>query len=199
MTFFDGQCRSIVVVRHGETDWNSARKIQGRTEVPLNETGAAQASQAASLLREAGAWTRVITSPLGRAQQTARIIADELDLDAPTVDLGVIERDFGSAEGVSVSDAQAQWPGLEIPDAEPLDELSNRGAAALMRILHSEPGSIVVAHGALMRSALSALAGDEMPRIANGELWLVEQTDADADADRVTVRCIATPALAALR
>lgn len=215
MSFFEQPRRSIVIVRHGETEWNAARRIQGRTEVPLNEVGEAQAAEAAALLREAGQWSRVITSPLGRAQQTASIIADELELAPPVIDRGVIERDFGQAEGVCVADAQATWPGLNVPDAEPLEELSQRGAAALSRILHEQPGSVVIAHGALMRSALGELAGTEIPRIANGELWLIEapvvsQSDHAVQSDhagqangqssaRPIVRRIATPSLAEVR
>lgn len=167
--------RSITVLRHGETDWNAARLIQGRTEVPLNERGRIQASESAALLSETGSWRRIVASPLGRARETAEIIAEALGLDAPALVPDIIERDFGPAEGMLVPEAEARWPGLEVPGAEALDELGRRGAAALTRLLHDEPGTIVVAHGALMRAALGELAGIDMPRVRNGELWLVEE------------------------
>lgn len=164
---------SIVVVRHGETDWNIGRRIQGRTEIPLNDTGRAQAAAAASILRESGMWTRVIASPLGRAAETARIIAERLGLPAPSLDHGILERDFGPAEGLLVADAAARWPGLEVPGAETLAELAERGARAFSRHLHESPGAVVVAHGALIRATLSRFSGQEAPRILNGEAWVL--------------------------
>jgi len=197
MTTSASRSSSIVVVRHGETDWNAARKIQGRTEVPLNDRGRIQAAEAAALLHETGEWERVITSPLGRAFETGRIIAEALRLPDPTVDPEILERDFGPAEGVAVPDAQERWPGLEVPGSESLDALARRGAEAFSRILHEQPGSIVVAHGALMRSALGALAGHEMPRVVNGELWLVEHVGAGYEtAGSIRVRRAGAPSSA---
>ncbi|WP_449281414.1 histidine phosphatase family protein [Leucobacter sp.] len=164
---------SIVVVRHGETDWNIGRRIQGRTEIPLNETGRSQARAAAAILRRSGAWTRVVSSPLGRAAETASIIAEVLGLPAPGLDHGILERDFGPAEGLLVAEAAARWPGLEVPGAESLTDLAERGARALSRHLHEAPGTVVVAHGALIRSTLSVLSGQEAPRILNGEAWVL--------------------------
>ncbi|WP_075200823.1 histidine phosphatase family protein [Leucobacter celer] len=197
---------SIVVVRHGETDWNIGRRIQGRTEIPLNDTGRAQAAAAAVILRDSGTWTRVITSPLGRAAETARIIADALGLEAPGTDHGILERDFGPAEGLLVDDAAARWPGLEVPGAEPLPELAERGARAFVRHMNRAPGSIVVAHGALIRAALSTLSGTEAPRILNGEAWALSPridlapspatlNEPQAEMPRVLVRRLGTPAM----
>lgn len=168
---------AIAIVRHGETDWNSARRIQGRTEVPLNGTGIAQARESAELLRGAGPWRRVVSSPLGRAMQTASIIAEALGLPDPEHDEAVLERDFGPAEGLLVAEAEARWVGLEVPGAETLDALARRGAAAFARMLQESPGTIVVAHGALIRSALGHLGGAAAPRILNGEAWALEQAD----------------------
>lgn len=164
---------SIVVVRHGETDWNIGRRIQGQTDIPLNERGRAQAGEIAELLADWGPWSRVLASPLDRARTTGSIIADRLGLPHPEVVADLIERDFGSAEGVLVDDASARWPGLEVDDAEGLDALARRGADAFARTLQEAPGSIVVAHGALIRSALTRLGGAPAPRILNGEAWLL--------------------------
>ena len=192
---------SIVIVRHGETDWNIGRRIQGRTDIALNERGRAQAGEIAELLHGEGPWRRVITSPLGRAAETARIIADRLALPPAEVVADVIERDFGSAEGMLVADANAQWPGLDVPDAEALPALAERGSAAFSRILRDAPGSIVVAHGALIRSALTALGGVPAPRILNGEAWLIEPdaeagegADAGGGVGRFAIRRLGTPA-----
>lgn len=184
---------TIVVVRHGETDWNFAGRIQGRTEVPLNSTGRAQALESAHLLRDAGPWINVISSPLGRAIETAQIIADALGLQPPSLDESLLERDFGPSEGVIVEEAKKRWSGLHVPGAETLDGLATRGSRAFTRLLLERPGSIVVAHGALIRSALTEMSGIETPRILNGEAW--EITPAIDGAGRPSVASIGAPSL----
>ncbi|MGO3734906.1 MAG: histidine phosphatase family protein [Canibacter sp.] len=175
----------IAIVRHGETDWNSERRIQGQTEVPLNREGRRQAADAAVTLSEATAhftagssWRTLTASPLGRAQQTAAIIAENLERDALSnnsiaTDAAIIERDFGSAEGLPVTEAFETWPGLEVPDAEPLDDLANRAAAALRQYVVEAPGSILVSHGAWIRAGLARITGDDVPRVLNGEVWIL--------------------------
>lgn len=88
------------LVRHGQTDWNRAGKIQGTTDIPLNETGRQQAEQLAAVLKERSGYpagTRidaVYTSPLARAFQTAEILAKEGKLPLRRL-TGLRERDFG--------------------------------------------------------------------------------------------------------
>lgn len=170
----------IVVVRHGETDWNAERRIQGRTEVPLNAVGRDQAVQTAEALRVAGNWQRVITSSLGRAHETGAIIAQALGIALHHVDDSILERDFGPAEGLPVEDVRLRWPNFEVPDSESLDALERRGASAFERLLIEQPGSIVVSHGALMRSGLARLTGQAIPRILNGEPWVIARSTSGA-------------------
>ena len=73
-----------------------------------------------------------------------------------------------------------RWPNFEVPDSESLDALERRGASAFERLLIEQPGSIVVSHGALMRSGLSRLTGEALPRILNGEPWIVSFTESGA-------------------
>lgn len=172
----------IAIVRHGETDWNRARRIQGRTEVPLNAIGRLQAAATGRLLASAelrerwGAWTGLRSSPLGRAIETARIIGPQLGMaDEPHIDDRLWERDFGPAEGLPVEEVHARWPGLSIPGSESLEALARRTADAFDRLLAEAPGSIVVAHGAMIRAGLSHLTGTEIPRVLNGEVWLLQR------------------------
>lgn len=180
----------IAVVRHGETDWNLAGRIQGHTEVPLNDTGRGQAAATATALARAsayfGQWRGVRSSPLGRAWETAEILAGGLALPAPLRDESLWERSFGSAEGLDVQTAHARWPGLEIPDAEPLAALAERSSRALARVLREAPGTVVVAHGAMIRTGLAHLTGAEIPRIANGEVWLVRASAGGHVTERLT-------------
>ena len=103
------------LVRHGQTDWNRAGKIQGTTDIPLNETGRQQAEQLAAVLKERSGYpagTRidaVYTSPLARAFQTAEILAKEGKLPLRRL-TGLRERDFGCWEGKSWQQVEAEYP-----------------------------------------------------------------------------------------
>ena len=81
----------LYLVRHGETDWNRQHRIQGLTDIPLNETGRAQARATGRLLSRRS-FDGIYASPLDRAMETARIIADELGLPAPEPVEGLVER-----------------------------------------------------------------------------------------------------------
>jgi broad specificity phosphatase PhoE len=104
MNFFDKSKAVICFLRHGQTDWNLKKLIQGRDEVPLNETGLSQAQWVAQGLKEACERTglkfdRVISSPLGRASVTAKTIAEKIGCDDFSTDERLIERDFGEQSG----------------------------------------------------------------------------------------------------
>ncbi|MBO1903116.1 histidine phosphatase family protein [Leucobacter weissii] len=172
--------RSIAIVRHGETDWNLARRIQGRTEVPLNATGREQARTAARLLAAGPGWSGLSSSPMLRAIETAEILSGALGLGDPYIDHALWERDFGPAEGLLVAEAERRWPGLDIPGAETLDALAERAAAGLLRTLEEAPGTVVVAHGALIRSGLTRIGGAPLPRILNCEVWILSRDGGSA-------------------
>jgi probable phosphoglycerate mutase len=92
----------ILLLRHGETEWNVARRLQGRCDSPLTERGRRQARAVASLVadlvaREAGAW-RLVSSPLGRARATAAFVAAATGLTIETDDR-LMEVDCGAWEG----------------------------------------------------------------------------------------------------
>lgn len=176
----------LTLVRHGQTDWNFARRIQGETDVPLNDTGRAQAKEAASALREllGGRPGVVVSSDLCRASETADIIAAELGLEAPRRRYRELrERCYGEAEGVHLDDYLARfgsWDRDSIPGAETRPDLRARGVRALRRIARdvrreSAPIAapvIAVAHGALIGELIRHASGDTLPlageRIENG-------------------------------
>jgi broad specificity phosphatase PhoE len=184
----------IALVRHGETEWNRQRRWQGRQGVGLNDLGRRQASAAAPLLRGVD-WSWMITSPLERTVETARIIADELAAAAPSdlsleEDDGVIERAYGAAEGVLAAEAARRWPDGRFPGMETDSELADRGAAALRRIAAARSGNgIVVSHGSFIRATINALTGVDAPRILNGSVSLARTDGAIwevVDVNRVT-------------
>nr|WP_205835540.1 histidine phosphatase family protein [Microbacterium sp. CFH 90308] len=173
------------MIRHGETDWNRDRRIQGATDIPLNDTGRAQAHEAASALRERLdlAGVTIASSDLARARETAEIIAGDLDLEAPRTYRGLRERSYGEAEGLDVDEFRRRWGdwhSAEVPGAEPWPQLRRRGIAALGRVVRDHRRAtaprastlIVVSHGAFIREIMRHATAGELPpvgeRLANG-------------------------------
>src|SRR5690554_6813123 len=98
----------LYLVRHGETDWNRARRIQGLTDIVLNDTGREQARATGRLLARRQ-WDGIVSSPLARAAETAQIIAGELALSAPTLLDSLTERNYGDAEGLTDEELSARY------------------------------------------------------------------------------------------
>lgn len=166
----------IALVRHGETEWNRVRRIQGRSDIPLNDTGRSQARRTASALRSES-WDAVYSSPLSRAFETAEIIAEMLGLAAPTPLEAVIERHYGEAEGLSGSELDARFPGTTaVPGRERRSDAAARAIPALIDLGGHRPGGrlLVVSHGGLIRSVLMRIepgAGDHHTEpIPNGSV-----------------------------
>lgn len=165
---------TIALVRHGRTAWNLARRMQGRADIPLDAHGRAQAECAADLLARAS-WKRIVSSPLSRAAETASLIGQKL-IDAELmIDERLIERDYGVAEGLPVSEARERWPDADYPKAEPLPETTERARRVLAHIEQLEGNSVVVAHGTLLRVGIEALTTGACPRILNGQVALLER------------------------
>lgn len=174
----------IAVVRHGRTAWNAAGRIQGSTDIPLDDEGRAQAVEAAVELASLGTWSHVVSSPLLRARETATIIARELGLPLRAPLASLVERDCGEAEGLSADEANTRWPDLAYPGAETFEQLGHRVAEAIAAIA-TDPadaadadadadGAIVVSHGQALRRGIETLTGEAVPRIANAETIVLE-------------------------
>jgi probable phosphoglycerate mutase len=181
----------ICVTRHGETDWNITGVLQGWIDVPLNENGRRQALEMAETFAACG-FSRVWTSPLRRASETADIVASLLGLPAPLQSDGLKERHFGLVQGMSKPDLAVLHPGLHadimrrdpacrFDEGESLDHFADRIIAALYAIADRHPGEriLAVTHGWVMdvitrhvRQLPRTLVLDMKRR--NGEsLWLV--------------------------
>lgn len=163
------------LVRHGETDWNRDGRLQGRTDVPLNATGRAQAQALAEQLTGQG-WAAITSSPLSRARETAQIIATELGLDLLPPHDDLVERRFGEAEGGTLAQLRERFPHDERPGQEPWEDLVARGAGALRRLRaeHGDVPLVVVAHGTFLRATVEGLAGVDLPRMANATSVVLE-------------------------
>ena len=172
---------TLYLVRHGETDWNLARRIQGSTDIPLNETGRAQATTTGRLLASRN-WDAVVSSPLGRALETAQLIASQVGLGSPEIVDALAERNYGSAEGMTGSQIDARWPdGAEVPGRESREQVTARVLPALVEIAerHPDQAVIVVSHGGVIRSVLNEVepgkAANEL--IRNGSVHSFRHVD----------------------
>jgi broad specificity phosphatase PhoE len=159
---------TIVMVRHGETDWNRENRFQGHADPPLNEHGRAQASELATAFL-AEPVEAVYTSPLRRALETARILAAPLGLEVRNR-AELREVDVGSWSGLTRAEVEARFPdgyrrwlayGHGWEDGETYDELGRRVFYGLLEIADTHPCETVLAvtHGGPIRSALAAAEG----------------------------------------
>ena len=157
---------TLVLVRHGETDWNRERRFQGHADMPLNDTGRRQARELADALRYEGL-TVVYTSPLRRASETAGIVAHRLGLEAEELE-ALREIDVGDWQGLTVDEVKARFPELADvawrsgwPNGETHEQLGARVLPALLDLPGRHPDARVlgVTHAGPIRVALAAAAG----------------------------------------
>ncbi|MEK4386217.1 histidine phosphatase family protein [Solibacillus sp. FSL W7-1464] len=152
----------ICLVRHGETDWNKVGKIQGHTDIELNENGIRQAYACAEYLNNAP-FELIITSPLKRAKQTAEIIAEKKNI--PIIEMRqFIERSFGDAEGMTVEARLSKFPDLQYTNQESKEDLRVRVMNGLHKIQKERKEStiVLVAHSAVINSILAILSNGEI-------------------------------------
>ncbi|MBG6212693.1 MAG: histidine phosphatase family protein [Cryobacterium sp.] len=174
---------TFALIRHGQTDWNAAARIQGATDIPLNDVGRGQATDAVAPLSRYD-WDFIVSSPLCRAAETADLIGKQLRLDSARRIAGLIERNYGPAEGLS---AGAELDALRFPGgfrgAETEAAVAARGIDALRQLAREHPGAriIVVAHGTLIRLSLAHALDQRIGSISNATLNLVHHHLAHAD------------------
>lgn len=176
---------TLAFIRHGQTDWNFARRLQGSSDIPLNDTGRRQAREAAVTLQE-WTWDAVVSSPLSRARETAEIIATDLGLALGPAYPELVERDYGPWEGESSAEIMGRWPDRRYPGAEPIDDMVERCLVALARI-HEDFGDknvVIVCHGTIAKYTLIRLTGYPVDIIENGSVSALER-DTDSDGWRV--------------
>ena len=148
------------LVRHGETEWNRIRRIQGVSDIPLNVTGRSQAAALGDILSQ-HRFDLLVSSPLSRAMETATIIARRLHMPAPLPIPDLIERNYGEAEGQNGHDLDLRYPpGTEIPGREPKEDVAKRVVRTMadLAIRHPEADILAVCHGAVIRSVVDYAA-----------------------------------------
>ena len=164
----------LYIIRHGKTEMNSKMLMQGRSDHPLNETGFAQADEAAKRFDEMGVKIdKVYTSPLIRAVQTAERIAPDAE---KIVDERLIEMDYGPYEGMDlrnpapeVIDFFMDFVNVPAPAGmEPLPDIVRRLGVFLEEIVHEAENSniLISTHAIAMKGALEYLTPD-----SHGSYW----------------------------
>jgi len=180
----------ILLVRHGQSEWNAEGRWQGQADIPLSELGRKQAAAAATRL---GAFDFIAASTLLRASETAAIIAGSLGI-GPVIPIpSLVERSAGEWSGLTRADIEREWPGYLEADKRPPgyegdDELAVRMDAGFTEVaeLLADGEGLVVAHGGLIY-LLEDRAGKRRGRIGNlGAVWVeVDEDGSITVGDRV--------------
>lgn len=170
----------LLLIRHGETDWNIAKRIQGGTDIGLNQDGLAQAAALAKTLSpRSGSICALYSSPLKRAGQTAKVIGEYLGLPCRRVDT-LREINFGLWEGLTWEEVKTRFPEefkvwyqdrrrARPPEGESYQELLERFVPALQGLTENAAGTgdiIVVTHSGCIMSFLSLLNGTPLHEMA---------------------------------
>jgi len=168
----------LLLIRHGESTWNAARRWQGHADPPLSETGRGQARRAGTRLAALDGDATIGTvwsSDLRRARETAELIAEGLGLE-PRVHAGVKERTAGPWEGLTREEIERGWPGylsrrLRPQGFESDADLAERVIPALTEIANLVAGEghgvpAIVTHGGVI-GVVDRLAGSERRRFPN--------------------------------
>ena len=171
----------VILVRHGQTDWNESGIFRGRIDVKLNPNGIKQAEMTGEALKNVNL-NAVYSSPLSRAFDTATAIARNHGLEVEVYE-PITDIDFGEWQGLNRSEVESRYPGIfgvwlsapekaEIPNGETLSQVRQRMMAGLNRILTRDPeGTVVlVSHGLTNKVLLCAMLG-----LDNSHFWKVKQ------------------------
>jgi probable phosphoglycerate mutase len=186
----------LLLIRHGQSEWNADGRWQGQADPPLTDLGRHQAAHAA---RNLGTVDAIVTSDLQRASETALIISEVLGVGPVVLEPGLRERDAGEWSGLTRAEIERDWPGYldstgagrhaafagdpveqpkeerkRPPSWEPDEVLLERVLAALGRVHELAPGGevIVVTHGGVVY-ALEGRLGSPFVRLPNlGGRWI---------------------------
>lgn len=188
----------IYLLRHGETDWNRQGRLQGRTDIGLNETGRRQVARAAEALAQVcPRMDLIVSSPLSRAYESAGIAARKLHYkpDAIRIEEGLIERCYGKGEGLTAARRADLYPDRRYPGMEPDEAVQERGRLALGRIVAAagtKDAVLIVAHGALLKGMVTALTAGTPARkewgiFGNGSVHRIRLRSGQAEVEDVFV------------
>jgi broad specificity phosphatase PhoE len=157
---------TILLARHGQTDWNRDGRYQGHADPPLNETGRVQAGELAEALSD-DPLDAVYASDLRRAYETAEIVGARLGLPVAR-ETGLREVDVGSWEGLKREETDGRdW------DGETYEQHRERLLLALRKIGEIHPGGrvLVISHGGSLRRIQEVVVGEALPVVDYCSVW----------------------------
>jgi probable phosphoglycerate mutase len=173
---------TIILVRHGQTEWNRFERFRGRADVPLNETGLAQAEATGRCVADEWRPAVVYTSPLSRSIRTAEAIARHFNLQVQ-IHPGLADIDYGEWQGLTPEEARRRWPEeidawynhpqlARIPGGETLDALRARAIQTVNELAARHPGEtiVLVGHTVINRIILLGVLG-----LGNESFWRIRQ------------------------
>ena len=172
---------TILLTRHGQTEWNRDERYRGQVDVALNATGERQAAALAERLT-AFPISAIYTGPMQRAVRTGQICAERLGLTVQTLP-GLLDLNFGEWQGLSPAEVSARYPELhrrwlttpgdvQLPGGESLATMQRRAVEALEMVIARHPGETVlmVGHMGVNKVLLCAVLGLDLNRY-----WLIRQ------------------------
>jgi phosphoserine phosphatase len=173
---------TVIMVRHGQTEWNRVERFRGQADVPLNHTGLMQAASTGERIASSWKPVAVYSSPLSRAVKTAQATASLLNL-AVQIHPDLADIDYGKWQGLTPEEVSVDWPEvLEawyktphlacIPGGESLAQLRNRAMAAINALAEHHLGQtiVVVGHTVINRIILLGILG-----LGNERFWSLRQ------------------------
>ena len=172
----------IILVRHGETEWNREGRFQGQIDIPLNKNGKKQALSAASYLSDI-CFNKAFSSAMKRPYETAQIILNNQKLNILKIE-ELVEISHGLWEGKLENEIKENWPKLlndwhqnpeivKMPEGESIKEVSERSIAAWQRICDNQNEddiSLVVAHDAVNKTLICKILG-----LNYSNIWMIKQ------------------------
>ena len=171
----------VILIRHGETDWNKEQIFRGRIDVALNEVGLAQARSVQATLKDVQI-NAIYSSPLSRALETARVVGEGRNCEI-RIEEGFIDIDFGRWQGLSHQKVKEDYKDLyemwlskpqmvTFPEGESLEEVQKRSMKALEKVIkkHPEETLAIISHRVLNKVLLCSILGLEL-----SHFWYIKQ------------------------
>lgn len=173
---------TIILVRHGQTEWNRVERFRGRADVPLNEMGIKQAEATGERIAEKWKPAAIYSSPLSRAVKTAEAIAKHFDLKVQ-IHPGLADIDYGDWQGLSPDEVRARWgemldtwynaPHLAvIPNGETLSDLRERAMNTVNELAARHAGETILLLGHTVINRIILLGA---LKLGNERFWRIRQ------------------------
>jgi probable phosphoglycerate mutase len=182
----------LLLLRHGQSEWNALGRWQGQADPPLSDLGWQQARLAAAAL---GTVDAIVSSDLQRATGTAMVLSEALGVGPVVIEPDLRERDAGEWSGLTRAEIDDRWPGYlgegrRPPSWEPDDALVARVLAGLRRAAALVPGGevLVVTHGGVIYSLEAHLGIERAGYLANvGGRWIAVDGERIDPGERVVL------------